>query len=196
MSVKNLVCQWQKSHGMFITGRSFIDPVDNLAREMERKWGVGRLRLLVSQDLREKYDKQRYLFNQAIQFGDLSDLQDQCRRMANAWLALDVAAVEANAAVLVPEVWEIALEDGSVLAICPDHVSAGAVAAQGRQVVVVTLQEIAKLYEHFRKLIEVKLQWPGAMVEKVTHDRGDPFDAIDVPSGLDVELPNDPIALI
>ena len=38
---------------------------------MEAKWGCDRLRLLVGPELREKFDRQRYLLNQAIWHGDL-----------------------------------------------------------------------------------------------------------------------------
>ena len=46
--------------------RAIIDGVDQVALEMERKWGVGRLRLLVSDFLRDKFDAQRDKFYAAI----------------------------------------------------------------------------------------------------------------------------------
>ncbi len=46
--------------------RSVIDGVDHVAVEMENKWGVGRLRLLVDDDMRERFDRQAMLFNEAI----------------------------------------------------------------------------------------------------------------------------------
>ena len=43
---------------------------------------------------REKFDRQRYLVNQAIWHGELEDVRRETGRMVNAWLALDrVAAV-------------------------------------------------------------------------------------------------------
>ncbi len=50
--------------------KSVIDGVDHVAVEMENKWGVGRLRLLVDDDLRERFDRQAQLFNEAILFND------------------------------------------------------------------------------------------------------------------------------
>jgi len=41
-----------------LAARSVIDGVDHVAVEMERKWGVGRLRLLVDDDLRQRFDQQ------------------------------------------------------------------------------------------------------------------------------------------
>ena len=94
-----------------------IGEADRLASEMEQVWGVGRLRLLVSPHLREKFDRQRYLFNQAIWHGDLEAVRTQSARLIAAWVALDKFAVGADEPSLSPEVWEVRLEDGTVAAI-------------------------------------------------------------------------------
>ena len=39
--------------------QAIVDGLDEIARGMERKWGVGRLRLLVSDLLRSKFDAQK-----------------------------------------------------------------------------------------------------------------------------------------
>ena len=46
---------------------------------MEDKWGNGRLRLLVSTELREKFDRQRYLLNMAVTNGALADVRARRR---------------------------------------------------------------------------------------------------------------------
>ena len=38
--------------------QAVVEGLDQVAAEMERKWGVGRLRLLVSDPLRAKFDQQ------------------------------------------------------------------------------------------------------------------------------------------
>jgi hypothetical protein len=81
--------RWQKSYGMFISGQSVIDEVTMLADEMACKWGAGRLRLIVGPELRDKFDRQRYLYNQAMWHGELEDVRVQSERMKKAWLALD-----------------------------------------------------------------------------------------------------------
>jgi hypothetical protein len=47
--------------------RAALDGVDRTAAEMERKWGVGRLRLLVSDLLRAKFDAQKDRLDAAIE---------------------------------------------------------------------------------------------------------------------------------
>ena len=66
---------WARSHGTYIAGRAWLDEADATAAQMEAKWGVDRLRLLVRPELREKFDRQRYLLNRA-------DLARRARRRA------------------------------------------------------------------------------------------------------------------
>ena len=83
---------WARSHGTYIAGRAYVDGADQTASEMEAKWGADRLRLLVSSEWREKFDRQRYLFNQAIWHGELEDVRREANRMTTAWLTLDRVA--------------------------------------------------------------------------------------------------------
>lgn len=177
--------RWDRSHGEYIVGRSFLDGVDALAVTMEAKWGNGRLRLLVSQELREKFDRQRYLLNQAITAGTLEMIRREAPRMVNAWKALDQAAEQAGANQLPPGVLEVTLDDGSVVAIAQDYDSR---LAKGRAVAVYTLDEIGRILSRYQALNVVKLTWPGATVVKVDKSIPDPLDGLREATDL-----NDPI---
>ena len=96
---------WAKTPGTYIAAHAHMDGVDALAIEMERYWGVGRLRLLVEPELRERFDRQGFMTNAAIWHGDLEQVRQQCFRMAKAWTALDGAAKAAGAVPLSPLVW-------------------------------------------------------------------------------------------
>lgn len=183
---------WANSHGTYIAGRSYVDGADETACEMEAKWGVDRLRLLVSPELREKFDRQRYLLNQAIWHGDLESVRREAGRMVNAWLALDRAATEAGRLPLEPVVWEVALEDGSVAAIVPDDARAKAVIAEGRKVAVYTLEEIGRLLSAYEGVAKAKLVFPGATVTEIRkRSVEDPMNAIwDTDKALDDEIPD------
>src|SRR5258708_6557656 len=87
---------WARSAGTYIAGRAYLDGADETAAEMEAKWGCDRLRLLVGPELREKFDRQRYLLNQAIWHGELEEVRRESNRMVAAWLALDRAAESAG----------------------------------------------------------------------------------------------------
>ena len=169
---------WQTTVGMFISGQAEVDDLDLVAIEMERKWGCGRLRLLVDVPLREKFDRQRYLLNQALWHGELQDVIAQTRRMIAAWRALDRAAEAAGRQELDTEVWEVALPSGAVAAIVRDPHQAGKVAAQDRSVRVYTLDEIGRLIEGFPEILAAKQVFPGATVERVRTRVSDPLDAV------------------
>jgi hypothetical protein len=169
---------WSRSNGTYIAGRAYLDEADQTAAQMEAKWGADRLRLLVSPELREKFDRQRYKLNQAIWHGELEAVRQESMRMVKAWLALDKAAEAAGAGKLDPQVWEIALEDGSVAAIVPSADHARRVVADGRQVQVFTLEEIARLLHAFPAIVKAKNVFPGSTVTAVRRSVDDPLDAI------------------
>lgn len=169
---------WARSPGTYIAGRAYLDGADETAVESESKWGAGRLRLLVSPELREKFDRQRFLLNQAIWHGDLEDIRRESGRMVKAYSVLDAAATLAGKTALAREVWEIALEDGTVAAIVPDDASAKSVNADGRQLAVYTLDEIARFLSNYSEIAKAKLIFPGATVTAINRSIDDPLEAI------------------
>jgi hypothetical protein len=179
---------WARTNGSYIAGHAYVDGADQTACEMEAKWGADRLRLLVSPDLREKFDRQRYLFNQAIWHGELKDVRRESGRMVNAWFALDRAAENAGASKLSREVWEVALADGSVAAIVPTDSHAALVNAEGRQIAVYTLEEIGRLLSAYPHIAKTKKVFPGATVIAVRRSVEDPLNGVcDTAERLDPE---------
>ena len=179
--------KWDSLHGTYLTGRSFIDGAQALQIEMEKKWGADRLRLLVSQELREKFDRQRYLLRQAIEFGPLENVRRESERMRTALYALDGAAKANGASPIDAEVMEIALNSGTVLAIVGDQDDARRAFARsdGRRMIVYTLEELAVILSDYPSVNATKQVWPGATVTKVTRRVSDPLEVIAHPTGLD-----------
>jgi len=176
---------WARSPGTYIAGRAYLDEADQTAAEMDAKWGVDRLRLLVGPELREKFDRQRYLLNQAIWHDELEGVRRESMRMVKAWLALDKVADAAGKERLAPCVWEVAVDgaDGQissyVAAIVPDNVHAHRVVAEGRKVVVFTLDEIARLLAVMPAVAKAKQAFPGASVTASRRSIDDPLLSID-----------------
>jgi hypothetical protein len=182
---------WARSPGTYIAGRAYLDGADETACEMEAKWGADRLRLLVPAALREKFDRQRYLLNQAIWHGELEAVRRESGRMVAAWLALDREATAAGKQPISPQVWEVALSDGTVAAIVPDDNHARGVMAEGRQLAVFTLDEIGRLLSSYSDLAKAKLVFPGATITAVRRSVDDPLDAIwDSKQPLDDPIPD------
>ena len=168
---------WQGTPGMYIAGRAALDEADALEVELELKWGRDRLRLLVDTDLREKFDRQRYLTSQARWKGDLEDVKREAQRMVKAWKALDKAAEAAGAQVLDPAIWEVCLEDGTVASIVKEPQLANRIFAEGRRINVYTLEEIAHMISAFPEVAKVKAEFPGATVTKTKTMVTDPLDS-------------------
>jgi hypothetical protein len=154
--------------GMAIQG--LVQSVDALTDEMERKWGVGRLRMLVPDDLRERFDRQWHKWQAAYAAQDLAAVRAHSEAMRRAWTALEAAALEAGHAPLAPEVWETRMPDGSVLAVVRTQQEAHALARDGRERKVWTMDEVGRVlctWEGRRWVEAVHTCFPGARVETV-----------------------------
>lgn len=198
---------WLVTNGTYLSGRAAIDGADALEVEMELKWGRARLPLLVSQDLREKFYRQKYLFSHARWKGELIDVQRESDRMIKAWKALDRSATELGHLPIDPAVFEVTLEDGTVAAIVREPDLANKVSLDGRQLNIYTLEEIGRMISAFPELVAVKQAFPGATVEKMKMkvedalnqpldgegegilDPGTPLDSIDGFEKLDDQIP-------
>jgi hypothetical protein len=123
--------------------QAMVEDVDQVAVAMERKWGIDRLRLLVSVDLRARFDAQKDRLDQAIASNLEDHVRVQTRAMTRAWEAVDRAAMEAGHWPLRTEVWELSLPDtGEVVSLVRTEAEAHHVVAPGR---VFTLAQIAVL---------------------------------------------------
>ncbi len=170
---------WLAEPGTYLSGSEAITSLDLVALDCERRYGCDRLRLLVDEDLRTRFDRQRQLTDDAITRGDLADVQRECKRMIAAWRTLDRIASENPANFLPASVWEVPLEDGTVAQIVrePEQASLQAAkeAAAGRQVAVYTLEEVGRLLSKFPSLYQTKMVFPGATVTKVRQSVTDPL---------------------
>ncbi|MDP6787460.1 MAG: hypothetical protein QGI13_10075 [Rhodospirillales bacterium] len=145
--------------------QSIIDGVDQVALEMERKWGIGRFRLLVSDLLRAKYDAQCDKFNATIKSGKEAEIRKHGEAMKRAWKALDEAAIRDGHQPKPPEVWEVSLANGDIAAIVQDNADASMIPDHQP---VFTLDEVGRLIDALGTVpLETKRIFPGAEVTKV-----------------------------
>jgi hypothetical protein len=146
--------------------KAILDGVDAIARQMQGKWGVGRLRLLVDDALRIKFDAQKAKLDAAIAADEEAYVRAQAEGMRRAWLALDRAATENGAQPLAPDVWECVLPaTGELVSIVRTEAEAHHVARESE---VWTVAEIAVLIERVGDQVrEVKRVFPGSAVVEV-----------------------------
>ena len=159
--------------------QAIVDGLDHVAHAMERKWGVGRLRLLVGDLPRAKFDAQKDKLDAAIESGRETYVRVHAEGMRRAWQFLDKAAAEAGHEPLSPEVWECVLpESGEVVAIVRTEAEAHHVCRDAR---VFTLSEIARLIDALGDtVLETKRVFPNALIERIGKpeidwDKGDPI---------------------
>lgn len=147
--------------------RSLTEGLDHLAGEMERKWGVDRLPLLVSEQLRAAFYRQQDLLNDALGSGDLTLIDIQAGGMKRAWQALDQAAAQAGQKPLSADVWEVKLpKSGKIVALVRTSAEAHLVAGPDRETW--TLSEIACLIDGLDgKVAEIKRVFPGAEITAI-----------------------------
>lgn len=155
---------WHTTESGCRRGRAFTDGLDHLGAEMDRKWGVGRLRLLVPAELRAKFDSQRARFERAVISGTPDELETEAERMERAWRTLDAAATNAGAEPLAPTTWETMLSDGRVLIVVQTEAEAHAIKREGRDALVMTLEALGGLVEHAPVIAAVIDTWPGTRV--------------------------------
>ena len=188
---------WATTPGMYIAGKEVLDTADQLGVDMDRKWGVGRLRMLVNEQLREKFDRQRYLMAQARWEGTLEDVKREGARMAKAYQALDKAATDSGAKPIDPDVWEVGIEQGIfkgvVVAIVKQDEAVAKVKAEGRHTIVYSLDEIARLISYDSFSLQVKQVFEGGevMPAKKVIDPITPSFGIDKEGIPDVKAPID-----
>ena len=147
----------------------FIESVDHVASELELKWGAGRLRLLVNETMRAKFDRQLAKFNDAVWSYDDRKIEKHSQAMRRAWQALDKEAEATGAEPLDPEIFETALQDGTVIAICRNNAEAYVAArrfkAEGRDVNVWSIDEVGRMIASVPSLVDIKRHFPGATVK-------------------------------
>ena len=181
---------WQATYGMFITGQAWVDELTLCVEGMERKWGAGRLRLMVGPELREKFDRQRYLTNQAVWHGDLEDVKAQCRRMINGWKALDKVASDAGLERCATEAWEVAGASGLVHVIVRTIDDAKDYKMGRQNACVYTLAEVAVILDALSPVEALKSAFPDAEVVQLRRDVGDALDDVhDTQGDLEDEIP-------
>ena len=160
--------------------RAIIGGLDQVAIEMERKWGVGRLRLLVSDLLRAKFDAQKDKLDAAIVANQEPYIRAQAEGMKRAWAALDKAASEAGHAPLSPDVWECTLpSSGEVVALVRSETEAHHLCREQR---VFTIEEIGRLIEALEPtVLEAKRVFAGATVAEIRKPEMDWEKGDDIP---------------
>ena len=118
---------------------------DRVVSDVEKRWGMDRLQELVSEDTRRKFHLQREKLWNALTKNDGRDALHQAQVMCRAYEVLEREARELGAKELTGDYIEGLMPDGRVLAITVDKFEAGKVARDNRDMVVYSIEEVARI---------------------------------------------------
>lgn len=156
---------------------AIIAAVDRKGREMDEKWGTGRLPALVGVEWADRFSSQRRKFSEALWRWDYPEARKHGEAMERAYAKLDELATAAGAEQGAPEQWEFETPEGLVILV-RDRARQGQVDTQGRRAQVWSLDEIASVLRNYPMLAAAKDAFPGAEVVSIRPAR-DFKDALD-----------------
>ena len=150
---------------------SVLMPLDEVARQMEAKWGIDRLPGLVSTETAARFGSALEKLERAIDANDPGEVQARADILIRGWKALDREATERGAETLPRESWAFRIGDQPA-AIVQNEASAAVVQEMHPGAAVYTLEEIGRLVELAinelaPRVAEAKGIWPGAEVADV-----------------------------
>jgi hypothetical protein len=140
-----------------------VRAVDERGKEIERKWGIGRLASLVPLDVADRYRAQQRKFNAAVWEYEPEQVRKHGEAMLRAYDKLDELATAAGHRHGPVEQWEFQA-NGQLVVLVQDIASTSRVDLQGREARVWSLEEIANVIERHPILIAAKDAFPGATV--------------------------------
>ena len=143
-----------------------VRAVDRRGREMDERWGVGRLPTLVPHEIGEKFRVQRRKFSAALMDYDLDETRKHGDAMIRAYAKLNELATAAHGEPGAPEQWEFTV-DGQLIVLVRDLAHSTQDRLQGRQGQVWSLDEIASVLRLYPALAAAKSAFPGAIIESV-----------------------------
>lgn len=95
-----------------------LGPLDRVATDMERKWGIGRLETLVPEDWAYKFHSAADKLNLAIAGRDMNGIRERAEIMRRGWIKLDeLATVAGHQPWVEADVWEVRSPKGRVYSI-------------------------------------------------------------------------------
>jgi hypothetical protein len=164
---------------------AIMGPLDAVASAMERKWGVGRLQTLVSEEWALKFHSAATKLDLAMATLDLNQIRERAEIMRRGWLKLDEMATAAgHEPWAMADVWEVQAPNGTIYAIVRGDVDQRN-AERKDGVATYTLAEVAKILQAWDEDGQVsilKAQFPDARVVQAGFTKPATIDKVDDPS--------------
>jgi hypothetical protein len=144
-----------------------LAPLDRLALDMDRRWGIDMLPELVSAETAMKYGSAMSKLNAAINDSDPAMVRERAEIAMRGLVAMDKEAEALGAQRASTDVWEVQVDDGVTIGIMRDGRSWQTVKEQRPDLNLVTLREVAVALQFFNAnqfISETKKNFPDADV--------------------------------
>lgn len=159
--------------------QNYLTEYDRVVSEYERRWGIERLPLLVSPELRDRFWQQMDKLNDAIHRDAPNDVEHHVAVTLRAYAALEKEAIAMGGVEIGDDVWTAEV-DGKVVAVVRDVHAVGGIKKEMPDALVYCVQEVAailaKWSEQNKLVADVKDVFPGAVVTDVKSTMKDKLD--------------------
>jgi hypothetical protein len=150
--------------------------VDRTGRQMDERWGVGRLPTLVPPEWAAKFAMQRRKFSEAIQAWSYPEALKHGEAMQRAYAKLDELALAGGREPIPAEQWEVETAIG-VFVLVREVAHSNQDRLKGRKGQVWSMEEIANMLIAYPEIVAVKNVFPGAELVETRPDRRRVLDA-------------------
>lgn len=148
-----------------------LAPMDRLALEMDRKWGIDMLPELVSVETAQRYGSAMAKLNAAIDANDPAETKTRAEVVMRGLKAMDAEAEASGASRASTEVWETEL-NGAKYGVMKDGRSWQTIQDQRPDMKLVTLREVAVALEAWSESVT------GGITEKIKDTFGDGAEVV------------------
>jgi len=159
--------------------QNYLTEYDRVVSEYERRWGIERLPLLVSPELRDRFWQQIDKLNDAIHRDAPNDVEHHVAVTLRAYAALEKEAIAMGGVEIGDDVWTAEV-DGKVVAVVRDVHAVGGIKKEMPDALVYCVQEVAailaKWSEQNKLVADVKDVFPGAVVSEIKQSMKDKLD--------------------
>ena len=155
--------------------RASLNSVDKVARDMEQRWGIGKLEELADPALATRFEQARQNLNHALGQESISEVVAKAEDMIRGWKIIEKKVLEAGHKPECERVWHMVNDEGKKYAFVndsSDHVHFD------KDITVISMEEVLRVFEaHYEEVYgEVKKHFPGAEIMKITNKEKDNLD--------------------
>ena len=155
--------------------RASLKSVDKVARDMEQRWGIGKLEQLANPALTTRFEQARQNLNHALGQESISEVVAKAEDMIRGWKIIEKKVLEAGHKPECEKVWHMVNDEGKKYAFVndsSDHVYFD------KDTTVISMEEVLRIIEaHYKELyLDVKTHFPEAEITKITTKDKDKLD--------------------